>query len=262
MIYIRLIIYAGAIDIFYPAGKPRKGKLNMARRLTKLSYADAYNYFQSGTDKEKYNYIISVPKGPVCDFRGLDFPTEILDKMIAEKAFIFMDGVSGTGKSTLARKIQQRYGEDKVAVLDIDYICKDYLESMQKKLSKNEFLKFFFHFQEKSDKYITENLENMVIKASEGKKSVVIVGSYIFVIARAVMGYTLGMKYFPNTVSITLVEEINVISNRLLKRDKKFDCHQIVSEINFLNQMINEDISFLGIGTNLTIVANSQTNWW
>ena len=225
-----------------------------------MNYDEANKFFKTASDVDKMQFFSQIPNCQVMDVRGKN-ARGIIDVMVQRKSFILIDGVSGVGKTTLANLIKKRYG-NLVEVLDIDILCKEYLEKQQKKMSKTEFMIFLFNYEAETDKFISKELENIVIKASAGgRKAVILVGTYLFLIARAVITYMLGVKHFPYTASITLHENLETIVKRLSERDGNFSFDRISSEFFFLETLLDESVNYLGIGANVSILANSETSW-
>lgn len=229
--------------------------------MLNMDYHAADMFFRTATDDEKLEYFKKVPHNPLIDCRGEFVLGKIIDELIEEKSFIFIDGVSGTGKTTLAYRFKEKYGA-KVEVLDIDALSLDYMETNAKNMSQLEYLMFLSNYETKFDNYISENLERIVLeKACNGEKAVILVGSYLFVIARTVISYTLGVKHFPHSISITLHESLDTILKRLEERDEMVQTEKVKAEYAIINQILSENPNFLGIGTEYSFLANSQTYW-
>ena len=205
-------------------------------------------------------FLDKIPSCQVADVRGEYDASRMMDDLIEKKSFIVIDGVTGTGKSTLSQKIKKKYGK-KVEILDIDLLCIQWMEQKKKSMSQIEFMRFLFNFEQESDRYLEQNLEKLVLRVSHnGRKSVVMVGSYLWVIARAVITYFLG-RHFQNWGCITLQEEMSTIIARLRQRDENILMERVVSEYQIISQILMEDVNFLGIGMKFSVLANSQTDW-
>ena len=228
--------------------------------ILKLNFRDANNLFADPNHPMKVAYIMAQKQNNnVYDLRGTD--AVVLDELIGKHAFILLCGMSGTGKTTLAKSIKEKFGKKRVEVLDIDQICIKWLKEKERTMSPANFEKFMQNFDANSDEYVFENLENMVAKASvRGSKAVILVAGIVELLPRSIFMHTLGEKYFPYCATIFLYESPEVLEKRLKQRDGvnyRVGVEQFRKEA--LVTVLHQEV--VAWASDVGYIANSTTRW-
>ena len=118
---------------------------------------------------------------------------------IYSRTFILIDGGSLQGKNTLANRIAK---QTNAIVLDIDLLCRDWVDERLKKVqSQDEYMKIMLSLGKLTNKFIQDELENIVCQKSKLGRPVILVGRYLELLYRAIIARTLG-KYFEKTMSL------------------------------------------------------------
>ena len=158
--------------------------------MNNWNYATAWEFFTNNAYNqyipETELYVRSLNIRKTIDIRDdKDARNKILGA-IKTKSLILLDGSSLNGKTTFARRLARNINAQ---VVDIDIICKDWIDEQME--SKNDMEKFFFLLKtnELTDIYILENLENII--RNKSSNNVILVGSYMEIIYRAIICKTL-----------------------------------------------------------------------
>lgn len=234
--------------------------------MNSWSYKKAWLFFSKNDYKkdipEAREYLYDLPFCLTEDLRCDEHAREKILAAFQRKSLVLIDGASLNGKSTLAQRLSK---VSNVSVVDIDIICQDWIEKQLANCS-NSFsrIAFFFNIEALTDEYIYNNLER-IIKEKSGKGSVVLVGSYMQLITRAIISKTLG-KYFDQVVSIyccaKTFDEVKVMKR---KREQQFGYaatdEQVLEEYNYAKQLLENNGIVLGLGMNYSFISdNSVTN--
>lgn len=211
-------------------------RANFINQVRRLNYRQAYDFFigmrdrfinADGSFQIEYETFSSVyienvtPKGKVQDCRKNPLDKEQIKKLIDEGYFIYFDGASCAGKSTMAQKLAKAF---EIEVVDIDNMFEEYLN---KKLSKckdeKKRRKILRKADEASNVYIKNHLESEILKKSDnGQKSVILVGGFYELIFRSIIRHTLG-GHFKGVVSLVMTENWNTLIKRHDARWKEND---------------------------------------
>ena len=170
--------------------------------------------------------------------------------------------MSGTGKTTLAKTIKQKFGKKRVEVLDIDLICRKWLKEKERTMSPKNFQSFMLDFDAHSDRYVFENLEKMVEKASaRGSKAVVVVAKLITLLPRSIYIHTLGEKYFKYCATIFLYESSEIVAKRLKQREGTLFWTDALNKDFRDASAIVKDPELIALASDVGYLANGDTNW-
>ncbi len=211
-------------------------RANFINQVRRLNYRQAYDFFigmrdrfinADGSFQIEYETFSSVyienvtPKGKVQDCRKNPLDKEQIKKLIDEGYFIYFDGASCAGKSTMAQKMAKAF---EIEVVDIDNMFEEYLN---KKLSKckdeKKRRKILRKADETSNVYIKNHLESEILKKSNnGQKSVILVGGFYELIFRSIIRHTLG-GHFKGVVSLIMTENWDTLIKRHDARWKEND---------------------------------------
>lgn len=224
--------------------------------MDKWNYATAWTFFSENAVNryipETDLYIRSSRFCKTIDLRDSCEATEEIYKALKLRSLILMDGSSLNGKSTFAQRLAKRIGAE---IVDVDLICIDWIE----KQSAAEKFKILLNMNEYTDKYVLQNLERIV--RSKSDKSVILVGSYMEVIYRAIISKTLG-KYFEQMVSIyCCAKSFNEVRMMYKKRIAYFGYNleseqQILQEYNYAKRLLTNNAIMLGVGMDASFVAD------
>ena len=148
-------------------------------------------------------YITELPLINTVNLRNRKIAKELILNAITENTFILIDGPSMSGKSTFAPKLAK---EISGIVIDIDYLAAEYYlkHSINKKEAIENFS--FKRINEETDSFIINNLQKIIKEKKKEKKPIILVGTYIQILQRAIVMKTIG-KMFKKTVSIFCCEE-------------------------------------------------------
>lgn len=230
------------------------------------SYKEAYAFFTENAYgrviPESKEYVTSLNSSSTIDLRGKENARELILESIDSRTFILIDGGSLQGKSTLANRIAK---QTNAIVLDIDLLCRDWVDERLKKVqSQDEYMKIMLSLGKLTNKFIQDELENIVCQKSKLGRPVILVGRYLEVLYRAIIARTLG-KYFEKTMSLLCCENnFKIIEQHMAKREKEFSMvtpdimrQQIIIEykntIDFINQCNG---NFLGVGMTTSFIVN------
>ena len=180
---------------------------------------------------------------------GKEYVAEIIQKS-KRATLIVVDGESGTGKTTFAKKLCQK--ED-FFLFDLDeYAAKLFTEHM---FSGNGGV---IVIDEKQDELLRQHTERIIREGSDnGKKTTVMVGCYRNVIYRTIITHTIG-KYFESVKSIVIHDELDANLARIKMRHGGEMC-----EATWLAQITHKDmeelkhvIAFYGVGCDASCWIN------
>lgn len=203
-------------------------------------------------------YVRSLKLSETVDLRGdQEARSKILQSVSSKsKTFILIDGSSLNGKTTFAKRLSQVINAE---VVDIDLICKDWVDEQLKRMDGFKRMLFLSNFDELTDKYILNNLE-YIIKA-KSKNNVILVGSYLEVVYRSIIARTLG-KYFNQTISIYCCSrDFADVEMMLKKRDEEMGSvpgarEQIFQEYEYSKILLKQDGIALGLGMDASFIAD------
>lgn len=232
------------------------------------NYETACNYFSENAFHcyipETELYITSLETSPAEDLRGDKQAYEkIMNTLSNKKTLILVDGSSLNGKTTFAQRLVKKI---KGNIIDIDLICKDWIEKQISKIT-NPIQRYYFlgKMDELTDIYIIKNLEN-IVKDNSKKGSVILVGCYMEPIFRTIVARTLG-KYFNQVVSIYFCaksfDDIKKLKN---KRDEEFgfsaeDEETIFKQYEYSKELVDFDQGImLGFGMTKSFISDSKVS--
>ena len=239
------------------------------KRMKKMNYAEAWEYFMKNENmasQDASDYLKYIArKTPVYDMRGI---SGIPEEIYKGGWLILLDGVSCSGKSTIAKKISKKFPET-VEVLDIDYLATDWIYQEMEKINNNrEKMSFLLKAGMLSDEYLKLNLENIIASEAVDGKTIIVVGCFLEFIYRALVGTTLG-KYFKKVAFFTIYEGMDILKEYQERREADFNnpggevsegqIKETSRQFLFLKEVINLQASALGLGADLSFVIDRQT---
>ena len=242
----------------------------MIDEIRSWNYAKTWTYFQittaSGVTEKFAEYAANLPQGNVSDFRGMSMPREILDKYVEEHKLIILDGTSLSGKTTFAKKLAKEYG---INIVDVDeYLIKWLKEIVNAPLTAAAKERKIRNFKLTANDRLTNELEDILLKESDGgKKSVILVGVFIYDMQRFVVADKLG-RLFGGAISFMLHEPMKMIKKRISERDKQFGSStpensmaRIEKDYFVVSQVLSNEITmkYLGIGLEESFVVDHVT---
>ena len=220
-----------------------------------------------GITPEFAEYVSEQPRGKVADLRGMSIQKSIIDYYVREHKLIIIDGVSCAGKTTFANNLAEEYG---INVVDIDdYILKWSKEIMNAPLSREAREKKLKSFKQYAMDRLINELEDIVLKESDGgKKSVILVGIFIYDMQRIVAADKLG-RNFGGTICFMMHEPLKTIKRRMVSREKalglKEDMTQSFEKVSkdhyVVSQILKTDITkmYLSVGVEASFVIDHVT---
>ena len=171
------------------------------------SYKKAEKFFENPSipDELKLRYIHSL--GDTCETELLfecKKPLKKIRRAIKKSTLIFVDGPSCSGKSTLVERLLDYID---ATVVDSDKLATiGYQNYQSSKAFCYDEVKTFEEIDQLTDDYVVEQIEGIISEASQEKnKPVILVGSYVNMISRAIVVNALG-KYFENIISLFCFE--------------------------------------------------------
>ncbi len=242
------------------------------RKMKKMNYSEAWNYFMKPEmmgSQEAIDYVNYVSKKTlVYDLRDQPVAFVALEKIYKGGWLIIIDGVSCSGKSTMAKKIAEKFPET-VEVIDIDYTFKAWVYQKLNNISPEKRKKVYYSMLEKQgDEYLRLNLENMVDNRAGEGKTVILVGCFLQTIYRAFLGKTLG-KYFDNVAIFTVYEDEKTLKKYQQSREADFgndggdisleQINETAQQYQLLKEIIANQPKVLGFGADLAILVNHKT---
>lgn len=239
------------------------------KKMKKMNYAEALEFFMENErmgSPEATDYLKYISrKSFVYDMRG----KEITSDGIYEGGWlIILDGVSCSGKSTIAKKIGKKFPET-VEVIDIDYLFSAWVHREAEKITRGDEKNIFLNKIEKQgDEYLKLNLENIIANRARDGKTVVLVGCFLETIYRAFLG-TIFEKYFENVAIFTIYEEMTTLKEYQESREEDFgnpggkvlqeQVDETSKQYSFLKQVISLQPFVLGFGADVSFLINSET---
>lgn len=239
------------------------------KKMKKMNYAEALEFFMENErmgSPEATDYLKYISrKSFVYDMRG----KEITSDGIYEGGWlIILDGVSCSGKSTIAKKIGKKFPET-VEVIDIDYLFSAWVHREAEKITRGDEKNIFLNKIEKQgDEYLKLNLENIIANRARDGKTVVLVGCFLETIYRAFLGTIFG-KYFENVDIFTIYEEMTTLKEYQESREEDFgnpggkvlqeQVDETSKQYSFLKQVISLQPFVLGFGADVSFLINSET---
>lgn len=229
--------------------------------MNKWNYYKAWEFFTNNAFNryipETELYVRSLKFGKTIDLRDdKDARKKILES-IKPKTLILFDGGTLNGKTTFAERLARNIGAQ---VVDIDIICKKWLDQKIEKLNDFERYLFALKVDELTSIYILKNLEN-IIKA-KSNNSVILVGSYMEVIYRSIIVKTLG-KYFSQAVSIYCCSKtFKEVEMMLRMREKDYGVvipdmkAKALEEYNYSKRLLASDGLMLSLGMEASFIAD------
>lgn len=233
--------------------------------MNSWNYKKAWLFFSKNDYKQDIpeirEYLCDLPFCLTQDLREDEHAKAKIIAALQVKSLVLIDGASLNGKSTLAQRLSK---VSNVSVVDIDIICQDWIEKQLANCS-NSFsrISFFFNIEALTDEFIYKNLER-IIKEKSAKGSVVLVGSYMQLITRAIISKTLG-KYFDQVVSIyccaKTFDEVKVMKR---KREQQFGYaatdEQVLEEYKYAKQLLENEGIMLGLGMKYSFIADNSVS--
>ncbi len=237
------------------------------KEMQEWNYAEASDYFyinKNSRSNEANAYMNFIAKrSEVRDIRG---KSGVPEEAYHESWLIVIDGASCSGKTTTAKKIKNRF-PDTIEVVDIDEVCLLWIKK-KKMECKNimELMKINQNYDNLTTMYIKDNLESIVKQASDGgKKSVIVVGTFLEMIFRGYMGTTLG-KHFKKVMFLTMHETIEKIRENNKKRDMDFDLRtspelwmRMRGQYEYIEKVLSLCPIGFGLGSDLSFIVNHNT---
>ena len=237
------------------------------KEMQEWNYAEASDYFyinKNSRSNEANAYMNFIAKrSEVRDIRG---KSGVPEEAYHESWLIVIDGASCSGKTTTAKKIKSQF-PDTIEVVDIDEVCLLWIEK-KKMECKNiiELMKINQNYDNLTTMYIKDNLESIVKQASDGgKKSVIVVGTFLEMIFRGYMGTTLG-KHFKKVMFLTMHETIEKIRENNKKRDMDFDLRtspelwmRMRGQYEYIEKVLSLCPIGFGLGSDLSFIVNHNT---
>lgn len=176
------------------------------KEMMAWSYKEAEQFFENPNvpDDLKLRYVKSL--GEVCVTELLfecKKPLKKIRKAIKKSTLVFVDGPSCSGKSTLVDKLSDYFD---AIVVDSDKLATiGYQNYQSSRAFCYDEVKTFEEIDKLTDDYVVDQIEGIVAEASTQNKPVILVGTHINLISRAIIVNTLG-KYFENIVSLFCFE--------------------------------------------------------
>ena len=238
------------------------------KRMKKMNYSEAWEYFMESKkmgSQEAMDYIKYIAqKTFVYDMRGKSITS---DEIYKGGWLIVLDGASCSGKSTMAKKIAEKFPET-VEVIDVDYLFYGHIYREAEKFTIEEWMNFWKNVEKQGNEYLKLNLENLISNRAQEGKTVILVGCFLETIYRAFIGTILG-KYFENVAFFTIYEEIETLKKYQENREADFNnpggkilmeqIEETSKQLSFLKQVIAEQPVVLGCGADLSILINHDT---
>lgn len=238
------------------------------KKMKKMNYAEAWEFFMENErmgSPEAMDYIKYIArKTCIYDMRGKKITS---DEIYKGGWLIVLDGVSCSGKSTMAKKIAEKFPET-VEVIDIDYLFYGSIYREAVKFTKEEWMTFWDDVEKHGNEYLKLNLENIVSNRAQEGKTIILVGCFLETIYRAFIGTILG-KYFKNVAFFTIYEEMGTLKKYQENRESDFNnpggkllmeqINETSKQLSFLKQVIAEQPIMLGCGADLSILINHNT---
>ena len=152
--------------------------MHTINEMEKWNYTKAWKFFSENAVKkfipESALYLRSLG---ICETIDVRDDKDARNKIMASlnsKSLILIDGASLNGKTTFANRLAKSIGAE---VVDVDLICMDWSDEQLKKLNFIETALFYAKFDELTDKFLLENLEEII--KSKSSNTVILVGSYL-----------------------------------------------------------------------------------
>lgn len=239
------------------------------KKMKKMNYAEAWEFFMENErmgSPEATDYLKYISrKSFVYDMRGKEITS---DGIYEGSWLIILDGVSCSGKSTIAKKIGKKFPET-VEVIDIDYLFSAWVHREAEKITRGDEKNIFLNKIEKQgDEYLKLNLENIIANRARDGKTVVLVWCFLETIYRAFLGTIFG-KYFENVAIFTIYEEMTTLKEYQESREEDFgnpggkvlqeQVDETSKQYSFLKQVINLQPFVLGFGADVSFLINSET---
>jgi len=233
-------------------------------QMNKWNYQEAWNFFSKNSFNrlipEAELYVRSLTHCSTEDLRNDKDARKKILEVLKKNSLILIDGSSLNGKTTFAKRLAKHIKAD---VVDIDLICKDWIEQQVEKTSNPiKKLSFLMDMDRLTDVYILDNLEKIIQKKSQNG-NVILVGCYIEVVYRAIIAKTLG-KYFDQVVSIyCCAKSFNKIMMMKKKRDDEFgfspenEDQKILFEYNYSKRLLQDNGIMLGFGMASSFIADT-----
>ena len=237
------------------------------KEMQEWNYAEASDYFyinKNSRSNEANAYMNFIAKrSEVRDIRG---KSGVPEEAYHESWLIVIDGVSCSGKTTTAKKIKSQF-PNTIEVVDIDEVCLHWIKKKKMECkSIIELMKINQNYDELTTMYLKDNLESIVERASNGgKKSVIVVGTFLEMIFRGYMGTTLG-KHFKKVMFFTMHETIEKIRENNQKRDMDFDLRtppelwmRMCEQYEYIEKVLSLCPIGFGLGSDLSFIVNHNT---
>ncbi len=246
--------------------------MTISERMEKMNYAEAWEFFMENERKgspEAIDYLNKISRKSKYDYdddmRGMKIP---YDGIYEGGWLIILDGVSCSGKSTIAKKIGEKFPET-VEVIDIDYLFSAWVHREAEKITRRDERNIFLSKVEKQgDEFLKLNLENIIANRAKDGKTIVLVGCFLEIIYRAFLGTILG-KYFEGVAIFTIYEEMATLKEYQESREKDFGNlggkvlqeqeDETSKQYSFLKQVISLKPLTLRFGADVSYIINSET---
>ena len=233
------------------------------------NYKAAWTFFTQNAYQqyipESELYVKSLDISPTFDLRNNPQAYSLIMNAINPRSFILIDGASANGKTTLAKRIAN---QTNAIIVDIDLLCKDWIEKrMQTVRTQGEMLELMINMDELTDKFLLDELENIICKKSKLGRPVILVGMYLELIYRAIISRTLG-KYFERVISLVCCEKsFRKVENFINERNKKFSSdlpfekEKCLQQYRYAKQFIERANGFfLGVGMTSSFIVDSTVS--
>lgn len=234
--------------------------------MNKWNYAKAWKFFTENAFgrliPETELYMRSLPLCLTEDLRGQQNARDKILGSIKGKTLILIDGASLNGKTTFANRLAKHINAN---IVDIDLICKDWIEAQQAKITNPvQRFSFMMNMDRLTDVYILDNLEKIIREKSQ-KGNVILVGSYMELIYRGIIAKTLG-KYFQQVISLyCCARSFKEVKAMKEQRDKEFGYsveveEQILDQYNYSRRLLDGDGIMLGFGMAASFIADNSVS--
>lgn len=235
--------------------------------MKKWNYKTAWQFFKQTELQQCLEYInsLGIRKETIDLRKDYSKAREKIMKEIDSNTLVVIDGGSVNGKSTLAKRIANLTDS---LIIDIDLLCVQELKQKLKNVKNEKEYKYIINNIDKiMDDYLLNNLEREVYEQSKKGKSVILVGSFINLISRAIVVRTLG-KYFNRIISLVCCENTFQQVEKLIKKREvevggmaQYIKQKAYEEYVGMLRIINmKNGIFLGLGMDSSFIVNTKVS--